>query len=383
MAPREIATGIPHRLVVLLVLAHVAFAGGRFTLTLAAVARHASAFEIGALLGLIMVLPMLLAVRTGRWCDRVGYVLPAAIGLAMLAASCAVAAASTSMASLYPASVLVGSGFMLTMIAVNNVIGQASDPARLTHAFSLLTMGFSLSGVVGPLICGFVIDHFGYAPAFLVLLLFCTASMLTLAAAGKVHVVPRRESPAVSASVRDLVTREPLRSIFIVSAVISIGWDLFMFLAPLHGVRSGLSATATSLVIGVFGVGTFAIRVVLPRITSGVSQWRALSVSLFVTALCYLAFPLATTLQFLIPAAFAMGLALGCGQPMAMSLIFLSAPPERSGEAAGVRSTITSFTQTVLPLVFGAIGTALGVFAVFWIGAVLMAAGGAFASRRK
>ena len=360
----------------------MAFSAGRFTLTLAAVHRHASALEIGILMGLLMVLPMLLAVRAGRWCDRIGYVRPATLGAAMLALAGVLGAAAPSISLLYVASVLLGSGFMLALITVNNAIGQATPPARLTEAFSLLTMGFSLSGIVGPLVAGFAIDHLGYGAAFLVLPVLAATALVSLLAAARVHPPVMREPPAGPARVSDLLLRDPLRSVFIATALIALGWDLFMVLAPLHGVRAGLSATATSTVIGAFGLGTFAIRIVLPRVTAGISQWRALSLSLFVTALAYLLFPLAGSLGTMLAAAFLLGLALGAGQPMAMSLIYTMAPASRSGEAAGVRSTITSASQTLLPLLFGALGTALGVLAVFWIGAVLLAAGGVFAGRR-
>ncbi|VTU31932.1 H+ Antiporter protein [Variovorax sp. PBL-H6] len=381
MALREV--GIPHRLIALLVLGHVAFTGSRFTLTLHAVALHASPFAIGLLMGLIMVLPMLLAVRVGRWCDRTGYARPTAIGFTMLAASGLVAGLVPTMPGLYVASVLTGSGYMLAHVAMNNAIGQASPASLLTQSFSWLTMGFSLSGIVGPLVAGFLIDHLGHPAAFLFLPGFTVAGLLLLAMAHSHHSIAPRGAPAASESVRDLVLNDPLRTVFIVTGVLSMGWDLFMFLAPLHAVRSGLSATGASLVMGAYGVGTFAIRLALPRLTRDASLWRTLSAAMFMTAICYVLFPLAATLPLLLLAAFAMGLALGCGQPMAMSLLYVTVPASRAGEAVGVRSTITSASQTVLPLVFGGLGSALGVAAVFWIGALVMAWGGTFANRRR
>lgn len=383
MAIREIVAGVPVRLVGLLVLAHVAFTGCRFTLMLFAVSLKASEIEIGLLMGLIMVFPMLFAVRAGQWCDQYGYVRPTALALILLISAGGVAGFIPHMSGLYMASILVGSGFMLTMIAVNNAIGQATTSTRLTQSFSVMTMGFSLSGILGPVIAGFMIDHFGHASAFLILTLFALAALVQLTVARRHHLdSPQEPRPNVT-NVIDLVWREPMRSVFIVSAVISMAWDLFMFLAPLHGARIGLSATAISMIVGAYGVGTFMIRGLLPTITASLSIWRMTSICLFVTGACYLIFPLATTLFFLLPAAMAMGLALGCGQPMALSLVHQTAPPSRSGEAAGVRSTITSASQTFLPLVFGALGSAVGVLAVFWIGALFLIAGGVFARQRE
>jgi hypothetical protein len=65
-----------------------------------------------------------------------------------------------------------------------------------------------------------------------------------------------------------------------------------------------------------------------------------------------------------------------------MSLLHVTAPPERTGEAVGLRAAITSLGQTVLPLAFGAVGTALGMQPLFWTAAVVLGVGGGYAARR-
>jgi predicted permease len=68
---------------------------------------------------------------------------------------------------------------------------------------------------------------------------------------------------------------------------------------------------------------------------------------------------------------------------VALSLLHLKAPPARAGEAVGVRSTITSASQTILPLAFGALGASLGLLVMFWAAAAVLAAGGVFAGRHR
>jgi MFS family permease len=381
---REAVTAVPFRLICLLVLGHVAFAGNRFTLTLQAIALKASPLAIGILISLLMVVPMVLSIHMGRWADRFGYARPAALGLVMLAAAGLLAGLLPSMPALYAASVFIGSGYTLAHVAINNAVGQLSPARHLTRSFSMLALGFSVSGMMGPLIAGVVIDHFGHPAAFLCLLGFAMVSLaLLLPLARGRDQLPPRETPTEPPSVIGLLRHGPLRAVLIVSGLLSMGWDMFMFLAPLHGARSGLSATSTGLLMGAFGAGTFAIRLLLPVLTARMTEWRTLSWALFITALCYLVFPLAGTLPLMLAAAFAMGLSLGCGQPMAMSLLHLTAPPSRAGEAVGMRTSIVSASQTLFPLVFGALGSALGVAAVFWAGATVLASGGAFARRRK
>lgn len=383
MALREVGSLIPLRLIILLVLGHVAFAASRFSLTLQAVALNASPAVIGLVMSLLMVVPMFLAVQIGRWADRLGHVRPATAGLLMVSVGAMLAAWWPSIPMLCVASVLVGTGYMLAHVSVNNAVGQQSPPAELTRAFSVLAMGFSLSGVVGPMVSGVAIDQLGYSAAFLMAAVCALASLFILMSTRAAHLPPEPVAHDTPRSVGDLLRHPSLRAVFIVSGLLSMGWDLFSFLAPLHGVRSGLSATAIGALMGAFGVGTFVIRIFLPRLASGLGLWPTLRWALFVTAVGYLIFPMATSLPLMLAAAFALGLALGCGQPMAMNLLHVTAPVGRAGEAVGVRSAITSASQTVLPLVFGALGAAAGVGVVFWLGAALLAGGGVFAGRQR
>ena len=384
MPTRDAVPAVPFRLIILLVLGHVAFAGDRFTLTLQAVALKASPLAIGILMSLLMVVPMLLSIQMGRWADRLGYARPAALGLGLLAAAGLLAGLVPSMPALCAASVFIGSGYTLAHVAINNAVGQMAPARHLTRSFSTLALGFSVSGLTGPMVAGVVIDHFGHTAAFFALLGFVLLALaLLLPLAREPEPLPARAALAEPASVVGLLRHAPLRAVLIVSGLLSMGWDMFMFLAPLHGVRSGLSATSTGLLMGAFGAGTFAIRLLLPLLNARMTEWRTLSWALFVTALCYVIFPLAATLPLMLTAAFAMGLSLGCGQPMAMSLLHLTAPPSRAGEAVGMRTSIVSASQTLFPLLFGALGSALGVAAVFWAGATVLASGGAFARRRK
>ena len=364
-------------------LGHVAFAGNRFTLTLQAVALHASPFVIGLLMSLLMVVPMVLSIHMGRWSDRFGFARPAGLGLAALALGSLIAGLLHTMPALYVASVLIGTGYTMAHVGVQNAVGQLTPAHQLTHSFSVLALGFSVSGMTGPLVAGFVIDHLGFAAAFLGMLAFAAVSL------GMLWPFLRRTEPASVAApppepgpVLDLLRHPPLRAVLIVSGLLTMAWDMFQFLVPLHGARAGLSATLTGTLMGAFGAGTFAIRLLLPLIHARMSEWRILSWALFVAALCYVLFPLAGTLPLMLAAAFSMGLSVGCGTPMAMSLLHLTAPPSRAGEAVGVRTSIVSASQTFFPLVFGALGSAVGVGGVFWAGATVLASGGAFARRR-
>jgi predicted MFS family arabinose efflux permease len=265
---------------------------------------------------------------------------------------------------------------MVAHVAVNNAIGHIAGASGRTRAFGLMAVGFSLSALAGPMLAGAAIDVVGYRWAFATLSLLPVLAALLLR---KAPAMPRTEgAPADrSRAVTDLLRLPPLRAVLLVSALISAGWDLFTFLVPLHGARSGLSATAIGLVAGGFGVGSAAVRMALPWIARRVPEWKLLGAALVLAGVGYFLFPFCVTLGTMLPLALVLGMVLGCGQPVVMSLLHVTAPPQRTGEAVGLRAAITSLGQTVLPLAFGGFGAALGMLPLFWAAAALLGLGGA------
>jgi predicted MFS family arabinose efflux permease len=370
------------RLILLLAISHVSFGGARLAISLQALQLHASPVTVGLLMSLLTLVPTFVAVTIGRWVDRVGYQRPAALALAGVVTGTLVAAALPSLWGLALASLVVGTAFMLAHVSVNNAIGHLAGSSGRTRAFGLMAVGFSLSAMGGPMLAGTAIDGLGFRAAFLLLAApAALASLLLL----KAPALPPREHPATTArgGVGELLRMPRLRAVLIVSSLVSAGWDLFTFLVPLHGARSGLSATAIGVVAGAFGVGSATVRLLLPWMARRVSEWRLVAGALILSATGYLLFPFCVTVGTMVPLAFTLGLVLGCGQPIVMSLLHVAAPADRTGEAVGLRSAMISLSQTVLPVAFGAVGSALGMLPLFWGIATVMGAGGAYAALRR
>jgi MFS family permease len=376
------ASFVPLRLILLLAAGHVSFGGARLALSLQALQLHASALTVGLLMSLLMLVPAFICIHVGRWVDRAGYLRPTWVALAGVALGNAVAALLPSLAGLALASVLVGTSFMFAHVAVNNAIGHVAGVQGRTRAFGLMAVGFSISALVGPLVAGAGIDRIGFRATFVLLGLVPVAVAPLLLHAPR---IAREPGPPAAANggVIELLRLPALRAVLLVSALISSGWDLFTFLVPLHGKHIGLSATAIGVVAGAFGVGSAAVRVALPWIIRRVGEWKLLGSALLLTAVGYFVFPFCTSVGTMLVLAVALGMVLGCGQPVVMSLVHVVAPPSRTGEAVGLRSAITSFGQTVLPLACGAFGAALGLLPLFWLVAGLLGCGGGYAVTRR
>src|SRR5919109_3466985 len=151
------------------------------TTTLFALELGASAFTVGALVALFAVLPMLLSVVAGRLIDRLGPRRPVMLGLAGLACGAALPFLFPSVGILYLSSPLIGTSFMLLHIAMNSVFGAYGTPEQRAVTFSWLSLGFSISNSIGPLLAGYAIEGFGHAGAMLALSLFPVIALVMLA----------------------------------------------------------------------------------------------------------------------------------------------------------------------------------------------------------
>ena len=371
-------------LIFITLLNHSVFAGTRVSASLYAIHLGATPFTVGALMALYSVLPMLFAVSMGRLTDRIGARFPMLTGSVAIGAGAILPFLWPGMSSLYFASVLVGSGFMMYQVAAQHIVGYIGKPADRPMNFSLSALGFSVSGFAGPMIAGFGIDAFGHTATFAVLAAFPLVPTAVLGLnrlrLPQPHAHP---SPAVPGrSVADLLRHRDLLPVFVTSGLLATAWDMFTFAIPIYGSRVGLSASSIGLVLGTFSVATFVIRGLLPTISQRLTAWPLLATSLAIAGMSFFLFPLLERAALLMAVAFLLGLGLGMSQPMVMSLLHNIVPPGRVGEAIGVRMTVVNLSQITIPLLFGALGTALGMLPVFWATALLLSAGSGYAKRR-
>ena len=369
--------------VLLAISLHAAFAGVRVNLSLFALSLHASPFTVGSILSLLALLPTLFSVHAGRVIDRIGVRRPLLAGTASVICGIALAFLVPRLEMLFLVSCLVGSGFMLVHIAVNHMAGGMGQPQDRAMNYSLLALGFSTSGFLGPMIAGFAIDWIGHRRTFLLL---GGLALLTLVGllARRIEIPrhqalePTGEKPRLS----DLFRNRTLRYVFLASGVLSPAWDLFTFVVPIHGSQIGLSATEIGMILGAFGAAIFAVRLMVPLLLHRVGEWQMLILAMLSAGTTYFAFPLVHGMPLLLTFAFVLGMGLGGAQPMIMSLLSAKAPPGRAAEAIGVRSLIINMSQTGMPLLFGALGEALGMTPVFWAMAVCLVVSGYIARKR-
>jgi MFS family permease len=350
-------------------------AGVRLAVPLQVLRDGAPEWLVGVLLALFALSPIVLALPAGRLADRFGYHRPMRVAVALVACGSLVAAASQQIAALAVAALLVGGGANVGLIAIQRTAGQvARDRTERMRIFSWLGLAPALANVIGPVIAGAMIDVAGFAEAFALL------AALPLGTLFMARLVPQDTRPAGAAassappsarrpllgSARDLFMRPGLRRLLLVNWLISASWDVHAFLVPVLGHERDLSASSIGTVLGVFAAAVAGIRLVIPLIAHRLTETQTLRGSMWLTAAVFLAYPFAPTTLAMGLCATLLGIALGAVQPMIMSSLHRLTPADRHGEALALRSITINLASTVMPLFFGALGTAAGTTALFW-----------------
>jgi predicted MFS family arabinose efflux permease len=191
--------------------------------------------------------------------------------------------------------------------------------------------------------------------------------------------IPRHDASSAQHGKRDVfeLLRIPgFRLVFMVSGVLSVTWDLFSFVIPIHGSQLGLSATTIGIILGAFGSAVFVVRLILPLVAHRIDEWRILIAAMLISGATLIAFPMVQGVPLLMALSFLLGMGLGGTQPFIMALLYAKAPAGRGAEVLSMRTWLINVSQTGVPLTFGALGAIVGMLPVFLaMGASLLAAG--------
>jgi predicted MFS family arabinose efflux permease len=278
----------------------------------------------------------------------------------------------------------MGTGFMVVHICAQHMVGEMSTERTRRDNFGWLALGFGVSNLVGPSMTGIAIDHIGHRATFFILAAFALAALAILVLRrGHLSHTHHSERSRDSRSAVELLRSAELRRVFIVSGMLASAWDMYTFVMPIYGTQIGLSATTIGMILASFAAATFTVRLSLPVISRHVSEWPLITATFAIACIAYALFPFVETVTLLASISFFLGLGLGATQPSIMALLYATAPAGRAAEAVGVRTVVLNASSTVLPLVFGGLGTALGMATVFWTMSGALAGGGVFANGRR
>ena len=362
-------------------LLHIGFAGSRLAVPLFAVDQGAGPFVVGTIVALYAALPCVLALPMGRMADRIGYKLPLLCGAVGIFIALLLPWLFPSITTLYFVASLLGISFMTFQLSIQTLVGAIAGPEARARNFSLLSLGYASANFSGPLIAGVLIDHTGHARTFALLALPVIPAIVMAALASRWIPDVHRQLPQAQDGWFDLLRIKPLRHTLLASGIVSSAWDVYQFFMPIYGRSLGMSATSIGAVLSAFAIAIIVVRVVLPFVVRRLGETQTLTYAMFVSCAAFCLFPLFSNAWALAAVSFLLGVGAGVGQPLSMTLVFNASPKGREGEAAGMRITVNQVAHFVIPLFFGAVGSAAGYAAVFLTNAGFLMAGGIISKR--
>ncbi|HEX2828932.1 MAG TPA: MFS transporter [Burkholderiales bacterium] len=349
--------------------------GSRVVASLLAIKLGANPLEVGVLISVYAIFPLLLGLYSGRISDRLGPRKPMIAGAIGIAAGLVLPFLNPTLPALYVSCTLIGTGFVFFNVSNQTLGGALGTKDERTHNFATLGLGYAAGHFAGPVSVGYAIDHLGHTSAYLMLTAMAVLAAAIFALDPRFRIKPS-ETPRGSGHVFELLKLPLLRRAVIVSGLVTTGWDLYGFYVPIYGHSIGLSASTIGNILGVFAAATFIVRAVVARLTARFGIEPVLRGAAWIGAVFFVPFAMTEVVPVLFALSFGIGLALGCSQPLTLNLAYNYSPPGRAGEATGLRLTINNITHVGVPVASGALAAALGVAPVFWTCAALLVASG-------
>ncbi|HEV2007325.1 MAG TPA: MFS transporter, partial [Burkholderiales bacterium] len=233
------------------VMIHGCLAGSRVVMALLAIELGASPLAIGVMVALYSVPPLLLGVYSGRVSDRYGLHPPMLFGSVMCGCGLLLPYLWRDIAALYFSAAIIGTAFVFYNVAVQNLAGAWGPREERAKNFSTLSLGYSISSLLGPLAAGYVIDYFGHATAYLCFSVSTLVPTTVLLFYRRLREIKTAQPAHGTRNAFDLLRLPELRKVMITSAMVVTGWDLYMFYLPIYAHSIGMSASMIGIVLGV------------------------------------------------------------------------------------------------------------------------------------
>lgn len=371
------------RLIASQVFLHACMAGMRLAAPLLALKQGYSPAAVGMLLALFALSQVFLALPAGRFADRHGLKRPVGLSVLACVAGAGLALAFPVFPVLCLSALMTGGATGSAVIALQRHVGRAAaSTTQLKKLFSLLAIGPAISNFVGPFSAGLLIDHAGttagdltgYRAAFL---LMACIPLLSWYWVRKVKELAPVVPPAGAARPKawDLLADPMFRRLMLINWLMSSSWDVHTLVVPILGHERGLSASVIGTILGAFAIAATVIRLVMPLVADRLQEHVVLCAAFICTALLFAVYPFMNTAGAMAICSVLLGFALGSVQPMIMSMLHQITPEHRHGEALGLRLMFINGSSVVMPILFGTVGTLVGVGGVFWIVGAVVGAG--------
>jgi MFS family permease len=361
-------------LIATMICVHACMATTRVTASLWVLNQGYGEASVGMLLSLFAVAPIVLSLWAGRLADRHGFHRPVGVGVSLAFVGALLALAIPKLWAIATGCLLCGGAVAVAAVAMQREAGlMAEEPGELKKIFSWMALGPAMSNALSPIIAGLLIDHIGMQAAF------GFATLLPVMSWMLARRVPRNPPKVYTKSFRepaawDLFRLPAYRRLLLVNLALSAGWDAHSFVVPVVGHARGLSAASIGIVLGSFAAAATVVRLAIVRFSDDIDEAKALRGAMTLATLIFMAYAwLPGTLGLMCGSAL-LGVALGSVQPMVLAMLHRATPPERHGQALGLRMLTLNGATVGMPVGFGMLAAATALAAPMWVMAAALVA---------
>lgn len=354
-------------LIATMICVHACMATTRVTASLWVLQQGYGEASVGLLLSLFAVAPIVLSLWAGRLADRHGFHRPVGVGVALAFVGALLTLGVQQLWAIATGCLLCGGAVAVAAVAMQREAGlMAEEPGELKRIFSWMALGPAMSNALSPIVAGLLIDHIGMTAAFA----FATA--LPVLAWVLARQVPRNPPAVYTKSFRERAAWElfrlpTYRRLLIVNFALSAGWDAHSFVVPVVGHARGLSAASIGLVLGSFAAAATVVRLAIVRFADDIDEAKALRGAMTVAMLTFIAYAWLPGTAGLMCGSAVLGMALGSVQPMVLAMLHRATPPERHGQALGLRMLTLNGATVAMPAGFGMLAAATALAAPMWL----------------
>lgn len=328
-----------------------------------------STFIIGAIVSLFPLLPLFLSIHAGEIINKIGSRIPLLLSTLFGAFSLSLPFLLVNVYGVVLSQIIAGVSYTFFIISAQSYIGKNSDPGKRDKNVMKFSMGMALGSFLGPTIGGFIADYTVTSLAFLIL------SFLSLGAIGFTFFIKEKSEKIDKsrplelnqAHVLTLFKIKNFRRAMLISTLILTGKDTFTSFFPLLGLQMGMSSSTIGMIISVNALAGILIRWAMPFLLTKFSMNQVVAGSVFCSGILFFALPFSEPTTVIWILSFLLGLFLGLGQPLSISVTLYSLPKDYMSQGLGLRITVNRFVQIISPLLFGSIAQFLSIASLFYL----------------
>ena len=350
--------------------------------------------EIGLMASAFSILPVMTAVATGRWVDRIGELRFIIAALAIMTIGSLLIAAAPSLALLALGSAIMGFGQITNLVASQAMVANRGGRERREQRFGWYSMAASVGQLLGPalaavIVGGAIVASVSASPDTADLgnregPVFLFAAVATAIAFGLAFGLPRlpparladgTEQPGLRLAAARVLRRSGMRSAMFVSIAVITTLDVIVAYLPAYGAASGIGIETIALLLAVRGGASLVSRAFMTQLIDLLGRKRLLAFSTGLAGGCLALLPFISSEPLLYVLMVLIGLGLGLGQPMTIAWVANRSPREERGLALGIRLTGNRSALLVVPTTMGLIAGASGIGSVFVAMALVLVVG--------